>query len=208
VSTADKSTADKTTAATTPTATDEHTQTGTADDTRRPPHPSPADPRDLLDDEDLDLLDELHEMPVEMPAADRRNRHARAGAAAPDHPGRDRSDPRPPTAGPDVDERFLVGDYLVVDRAVTDADNVDSTRNDDVAIVVDGTVLWSEDLDPANAVDRVGLEATVGLGSAARAERVEARLDDPQTSPAAGAEASTATTPRAITAGPSSAGRS
>ena len=101
---------------------------------------------------------------------------------------------RPPDR--DVDERWLVGDYLVVDRAVTDADNVDSTRNDDVAIVVDGTVLWSEDLDPANAVDRVGLEATVGLGSAARAERVEARLDAPQTSPAAGADASTAT-PRA-----------
>jgi hypothetical protein len=51
----------------------------------------------------------------------------------------------------------------------------------------------------------VGLEATVGLGSAARAERVEARLDDPQTSPAAGADASTATTPRAITAGSATA---
>ena len=193
-----ESTADKTTAATTTTAKEEHTRTGTADDR---PEPSPADPRDLLDDEGLDLFDDLHEMP----GGDRRNGHARGGTGAPDHPGQDRSDPRPPTAGPDAAERWLVGDCFVVDRAVTDADNVDSTRNDDVAIVVDGTVLWSEDLDPANAVDRVGLEATVGLGSAARAERVEARLDGPQTSPAAGADASTATTSRAITAGSAAA---
>ena len=45
--------------------------------------------------------------------------------------------------------------------------------------MVDGTVLWTaHDLDPASAVDRVGLAATVGLGSAARADRVEARLHD------------------------------
>ena len=80
--------------------------------------------------------------------------------------------------------------------------------------MVDGTVLWTEDdLDPASAVDRVGLAATVGLGSAARADRVEARLHDarlhdahPARAAAAGSAAGTV--PRAIPAGPSAATRS
>ena len=195
-----ESTADKTTADTTTAATDEHTRTGTADDTRHQPQPSPADPRTCAPTRTSTCSTSSTRCPR------RPTKRAR--------PGRHRSPrpPRPVPVGPAAadrrtrgNERFLVGDYLVVDRAVSDADNVDSTRNDDVAIVVDGTVLWSEDLDPANAVDRVGLEATVGLGSAARAERVEARLDVPQTSPAAGADASTATTPRAITAGSATA---
>ena len=81
----------------------------------------------------------------------------------------------------------VIGDSVIVDRTVADADApvvavVDPARGDDVGIVVDGTVLWTEDdLDPASAVDRVGLAATVGLGSAARADRVEARLHDART---------------------------
>ena len=108
---------------------------------------------------------------------------------------------------------------MIVDRTVADADApdapvVDPARGDDVGIVVDGTVLWTEDdLDPASAVDRVGLAATVGLGSAARADRVEARLHDarlhdahPARAAAAGSAAGTV--PRAISAGPSAATRS
>ena len=118
-----------------------------------------------------------------MPAGDRRNGHARGSTAAPDHPG-------PGPVGPAAADRRTAtstndgwsGTTSWSTGRSRDADNVDSTRNDDVAIVVDGTVLWSEDLDPANAVDRVGLEATVGLGSAAprRTRRGPARR--PQTS--------------------------
>ena len=113
----------------------------------------------------------------------------------------------------------VIGDSVIVDRTVADADApdaavVDPARGDDVGIVVDGTVLWTEDdLDPASAVDRVGLAATVGLGSAARADRVEARLHDarlhdahPARAAAAGSAAGTV--PRAIPAGPSAATRS
>ena len=78
----------------------------------------------------------------------------------------------------------MIGDSVIVNRTVADADApdaavVDPARGGDVGIVVEGSVLWTEDdLDPASAVGRVGLAATVGLGSTARADRVEARLHD------------------------------
>ena len=56
----------------------------------------------------------------------------------------------------------VIGDSLIVDRTVDRRPDapvvavVDPARGDDVGIVVDGTVLWTEDdLDPASAVDRV-----------------------------------------------------
>jgi hypothetical protein len=56
--------------------------------------------------------------------------------------------------------------------------------------VVDGEVLYTGPLDAASAVDRVGMEASIGLGSAADTEALEAQL-------AASRAAAAATTPGA-----------
>jgi hypothetical protein len=42
----------------------------------------------------------------------------------------------------------------------------------------DSELSWTDDLDPTSSIDRVGLEATVGLGSPARDARLDARLRD------------------------------
>ena len=112
----------------------------------------------------------------------------------------------------------MIGDSVIVNRTVADADApdaavVDPARGGDVGIVVEGSVLWTEDdLDPASAVGRVGLAATVGLGSAARADRVEARLHDARSHDAhparAAAAGSAAGTVRPSPAGPSAATQS
>ena len=57
-------------------------------------------------------------------------------------------------------------------------------------------------------MDRVGLAATVGLGSAARADRVEARLHDAHPARAAAAGSAAGTVARAISAGPYAATQS
>ena len=166
----------------------------TSPDGRRLPEPTAADPAAVLDDEDLDLFDDLDGLRPDQwerpsPGASDANGPARDHRASPDAPGRGRGPGAARRSGPGTDESWVIGDSVIgdsviVDRTVADADApdvavVDPARGDDVGIVVDGTVLWTEDdLDPASAVDRVGLAATVGLGSAARADRVEARLHD------------------------------
>ena len=159
-------------------------------------------------------------------AQPRRIGRERAGPGSPRIPRRTRPGPRTGRcAAIRAGHRRVVGDRRLRDRRLRDRRPhgrrrrrprpvVDPARGDDVGIVVDGTVLWTEDdLDPASAVDRVGLAATVGLGSAARADRVEARLHDarlhdahPARAAAAGSAAGTV--PRAISAGPSAATRS
>ena len=185
-------------------------------DTSEPDRPAstrqddgPADP---LDAEDRDLFDDLDTDRDTDLDADWRDRPRRDAAeadgptpdrrASPDTAGRNsRPAPAPRSAVPGDDERWLDRRLLIVDRAVTDADVVDPAHSGDVGIVVDGTVLWSEDLDPATAVDRVGLEATVGLGSAARADQLEARLADAQAARAAAALGTSGPPgPRALTA--------
>ena len=204
----------------------------TSPDGRRLPEPTAADPAALLDDEDLDLFDEPRRPPPRPVGAaqPRRIGRVRAGRGSPRIPRRTRPGSRTGRcAAIRAGHRRVVGDRrlrdrrlrdrrrtapVIVDRTVDDAPDapvVDPARGDDVGIVVDGTVLWTEDdLDPASAVDRVGLEATVGLGSAARADRVEARLQVHDAHPARAAAAGNAagTVPPAIPAGPSAATRS
>ena len=169
----------------------------TSPDGRRLPESTAADPAAVLDDEDLDLFDDLDGLRPDQrerpsPGASDAYGPARDHRASPDAPGRGRGPGAARRSGPGTDESWVIGDpvigdSVIVDRTVADADApdaavVDPARGDDVGIVVDGTVLWTEDdLDPASAVDRVGLAATVGLGSAARADRVEARLHDART---------------------------
>jgi hypothetical protein len=159
--------------------------------------PAAADTAALPDDEDLDLFDDLDDLRPDQrarpsPGASDATGPAREHSASPDAPGRGRGPGAARRAGRATDESWaigdpvigdpVIGDQVIVDRTVDDAPDapvVDPVRGDDVGIVVDGTVLWTEDdLDPASAMDRVGLAATVGLGSAARADRVEARLHD------------------------------
>ena len=196
----------------------------TSPDGRRLPESTAADPAALLDDEDLDLFDDLDGLRPDQwerpsPGASDAYGPARDHRASPDAPGRGRGPGAARRSGPGTDESrvigdSVIGDSVIVDRTVADANApvaavVDPARGDDVGIVVDGTVLWTEDdLDPASAVDRVGLAATVGLGSAARADRVEARLHDAHPARAAAAGSAAGTVPRAISAGPSAATRS
>ena len=196
----------------------------TSPDGRRLPEPTAADPAAVLDDEDLDLFDDLDGLRPDQwerpsPGASDANGPARDHRASPDAPGRGRGPGAARRSGPGTDESrvigdSVIGDSVIVDRTVADANApdaavVDPARGDDVGIVVDGTVLWTEDdLDPASAVDRVGLAATVGLGSAARADRVEARLHDAHPARAAAAGSAAGTVPPAISAGPSAATRS
>ena len=196
----------------------------TSPDGRRLPESTAADPAALLDDEDLDLFDDLDGLRPDQrerpsPGASDANGPARDHRASPDAPGRGRGPGAARRSGPGTDESrvigdSVIGDSVIVDRTVADANApdaavVDPARGDDVGIVVDGTVLWTEDdLDPASAVDRVGLAATVGLGSAARADRVEARLHDAHPARAAAAGSAAGTVPPAISAGPSAATRS
>jgi hypothetical protein len=44
---------------------------------------------------------------------------------------------------------------------------------------VDAQLRWTEDLDPTDAIDRVALEATQGMGSTARIARVDQQLQGP-----------------------------
>ena len=188
----------------------------TSPDDRRLPEPTAADPAAVLDDEDLDLFDDLDGLRPDQrerpsPGAAEANGPAWDHRAFPDAPGRGRGPGIARRSGPGTDESWVIGDSVIVDRTVADANApvVDPARGDDVGIVVAGTVLWTEDdLDPASAVDRVGLAATVGLGSAARADRVEARLRDTHPARAAAAGSAAGTVPRAIPAGPSTATRS
>ena len=174
-----------------------------------------------LPDEDLDLFDDLDGLRPDQrerpsPGAAEANGPAWDHRAFPDAPGRGRGPGIARRSGPGTDESWVIGDSVIVDRTVADANApvVDPARGDDVGIVVAGTVLWTEDdLDPASAVDRVGLAATVGLGSAARADRVEvrlrdARLHDTHPARAAAAGGAAGTVPGAISVGRSAATRS